>query len=133
MIPERVRPLVAKTAGLAERFEAAGRRLYLVGGVVRDAIVSDASSAQAPGYDLDLTTDARPDETEGLLDGWADAIWLQGKRFGTIAAIRHGTTFEITTHRAEVYDPDSRKPEVVYADAVEADLYRRDFTINAMA
>ncbi|MGH9071729.1 MAG: CCA tRNA nucleotidyltransferase, partial [Acidimicrobiales bacterium] len=52
---------------------------------------------------------------------------------GTIAAIRHGTTFEITTHRAEVYDPDSRKPEVVYADAVEADLSRRDFTINAMA
>jgi poly(A) polymerase len=40
---------------------------------------------------------------------------------------------EITTHRAEAYHPDSRKPEVVFADAVEADLSRRDFTVNAMA
>src|SRR5439155_12893022 len=40
---------------------------------------------------------------------------------------------EITTHRAEAYQPDSRKPAVQFADAVEADLSRRDFTVNAMA
>lgn len=133
MIPERVRPLVEETSELAGRFEAAGKHLYLVGGVVRDAIVPQATTAESAAYDLDLTTNARPEETEALLAGWADAVWLQGKRFGTIAAIRRGRTFEITTHRAEVYDPDSRKPEVVYADAVEADLSRRDFTVNAMA
>ena len=42
-------------------------------------------------------------------------------------------SYEITTHRAEAYDPDSRKPDVVFADAVEVDLSRRDFTVNAMA
>src|SRR5207248_7877770 len=40
---------------------------------------------------------------------------------------------EVTTHRAEAYWPDSRKPDVAFADAVEADLARRDFTVNAMA
>lgn len=124
-------PLLAQTAGLAERFAAGGKRLYLVGGVVRDAVGNFADLGG--DYDLDLTTDARPDEVEQLVSGWADAVWLAGKRFGTIAAIQRGRRFEITTHRAEVYDPDSRKPEVAYASEVEADLSRRDFTVNAMA
>ena len=47
------------------------------------------------------------------------------------ASGRH--VFEITTHRAEAYREDSRKPEVEFADDVEADLARRDFTVNAMA
>ncbi|MGH9129729.1 MAG: CCA tRNA nucleotidyltransferase [Acidimicrobiales bacterium] len=137
-MPERVLPLVEETAELATRFEAAGKQLYLVGGVVRDAIVgapgtSTNPSADPAAHDLDLTTDARPDEVEALVAGWADAVWLQGKRFGTIGAIHRGRRYEITTHRAECYDPDSRKPAVAYADEVEADLSRRDFTINAMA
>ena len=41
--------------------------------------------------------------------------------------------YEITTHRAEAYSPDSRKPEVSFTDAIDADLSRRDFTVNAMA
>ncbi len=130
VIPERVRPLVEQTAELAQRFEAAGKRLYLVGGVVRDAIIGQALPED---YDLDLTTDARPEEVEALVSGWADAVSVQGKRFGTIAAIRRGRHFEITTHRAECYDPDSRKPKVAYAEQVEVDLSRRDFTVNAMA
>src|SRR5439155_1264415 len=63
----------------------------------------------------------------------ADALWLQGKRFGTVGARKDGQLFEITTHRDEAYRPESRKPDVRFADAVEADLARRDFTINAMA
>ena len=43
------------------------------------------------------------------------------------------TVFEVTTHRAEAYSPDSRKPDVSFADEVESDLSRRDFTVNAMA
>ena len=65
--------------------------------------------------------------------GWADAVWTQGERFGTIGCRKGGRDYEITTHRAEAYSPDSRKPEVVFADAIEADLSRRDFTVNAMA
>jgi poly(A) polymerase len=129
VIPDRIAPLVSETAELAERFAAAGHRLYLVGGVVRDAIVDRL----APDHDLDLTTDAVPDRVEEILDGWADSTWAQGKRFGTIGARRGGRTFEITTHRAEAYVPDSRKPEVAFSSSIEADLSRRDFTVNAMA
>jgi poly(A) polymerase len=63
----------------------------------------------------------------------AEALWTQGERFGTIGARFNGWDFEITTHRAEAYHRDSRKPEVQFAEVVEADLSRRDFTVNAMA
>ncbi len=153
MIFERLRPVLDAAGPLAERFTAAGKRLYLVGGTVRDAIAGrpgeeDAEpggqrggqplagrAPAAPGThaDIDCTTDARPDEIECLVAGWADAVWTQGKRFGTIGCRRGEWTFEITTHRAEAYLPESRRPEVVFGDDVAADLARRDFTINAMA
>jgi len=129
VIPDRFRPLVELTSSLAARFQAAGFSLYLVGGVVRDHILGVA----AEGSDLDFTTDARPDDVEGLLSGWAESVWLQGKRFGTVGAWRGGLRHEITTHRAEAYAADSRKPEVAFSDDVAVDLSRRDFTVNAMA
>lgn len=131
-VPERFRGLVADTATLVERFVAAGHRIYLVGGSVRDALLDGTAPVEAK-TDLDLTTDALPDEIEALVEGWADAVWTQGKRFGTIGARHRGKVFEITTHRAEHYHPDSRKPEVTFGDSIDADLSRRDFTINAMA
>ena len=130
--PARFEPLVDATSSLAERFADAGHRLYLVGGSVRDALIDAALDPAGPS-DLDLTTDALPEQIEALLQGWADAIWTQGKRFGTIGATHEGRTFEITTHRAEHYHADSRKPEVSFGDDVLVDLSRRDFTINAMA
>jgi poly(A) polymerase len=120
---------VAETSDLGERFRQAGHRLYLVGGVVRDAVLGRLQ----PDADLDFTTDARPQRIEELVTGWADAVWAQGKRFGTIGLVRDGRRIEITTHRGEAYPPDSRKPEVVFSDDVEDDLSRRDFTVNAMA
>jgi poly(A) polymerase len=129
VIQERLRPILEETRPLAERFAAAGHRLYLVGGIVRD-LLADRPVEQP---DIDLTTDARPEQTKALLNGWADALWTQGERFGTIGAKKGDRSFEITTHRAEAYDPDSRKPAVEFSDAIEADLSRRDFTVNAMA
>ena len=85
------------------------------------------------GRDIDLTTDALPAAVKKLVAGWADSVWSQGERFGTIGCQTDGWTFEITTHRADAYDPDSRKPDVVFSDQIEADLSRRDFTVNAMA
>jgi len=96
---------------------------------VRDLIVDTGRD----DFDLDLTTDARPADIKACLDGWADAIWTQGERFGTIGAKLGERTYEITTFRAEVYADDSRKPHVTYSDDIETDLARRDFTINAMA
>ncbi|HEX7443077.1 MAG TPA: CCA tRNA nucleotidyltransferase [Acidimicrobiales bacterium] len=134
MFPERLRPLVDATADLSDRFRAAGHTLYLVGGSVRDAIVADAATPAADvGSDLDFTTDARPDAIEAVLRGWADAVWTQGKRFGTIACLRGDQKYEITTHRAEAYHADSRKPDVAFGDDIGDDLARRDFTVNAMA
>ena len=134
MFPERLQPLVQATADLSDRFRSAGHSLYLVGGSVRDAIVADEGSPGGRGdRDLDFTTDARPDDIEAVVTGWADAVWTQGKRFGTIGCLRGGQKYEITTHRAEAYRPDSRKPDVAFGDSVEDDLARRDFTINAMA
>jgi poly(A) polymerase len=132
-VPERFRPLVEATADLAARFRRAGHALYLVGGSVRNAFVPRPAPPDQGGSDFDLTTDARPDEIESVVAGWGDSVWTQGKRFGTIGVRRGGRRYEITTHRAEVYRPDSRKPDVTFGDDIEEDLSRRDFTVNAMA
>ena len=129
MIPDRFRPVLDELSPLTERFAVAGHRLYLVGGTVRDLLIGD----DRDDFDFDVTTSALPPEIKELLAGWADAIWTQGERFGTIGAKKDGRTYEITTHRAEVYNDDSRKPDVEFADQIETDLSRRDFTINAMA
>ncbi|HEX6197926.1 MAG TPA: CCA tRNA nucleotidyltransferase [Jiangellaceae bacterium] len=120
----RIAPVVDE---LAERFTAAGHEIALVGGSVRDALLDRL------GADLDLTTSARPAETKRLLSGWADGVWDVGAAFGTIGARKLGYQIEITTYRSDVYDRNSRKPEVSYGESIEEDLVRRDFTINAMA
>ncbi len=130
MIPERLRWLVedgSPTVELAARFLEAGHTLYLVGGSVRDALLDREVD------DLDLTTDARPEQIRAVLTGWADAIFEVGEAFGTIGARKQDWFFEITTFRSEVYRYESRKPRVTFSDRIEDDLVRRDFTINSLA
>ncbi|MGC3993646.1 MAG: CCA tRNA nucleotidyltransferase [Propionicimonas sp.] len=120
----RIAPVIDE---LGARFAEAGETLALVGGPVRDAMLGRLQN------DLDFTTSAHPDVTERLLAGWADAVWDLGKEFGTIGSRKGQWTVEVTTYRAEKYDPGSRKPQVRFGDSLEGDLGRRDFTVNAMA
>lgn len=108
-------------------FAAAGHELALVGGCVRDVFLG-----RTPG-DLDLTTDAHPDEVLRIVGDWADTVWTVGIKFGTVGLRKDGTTFEVTTYRSEHYPAGSRKPDVRYGTSLVADLSRRDFTVNAMA
>ena len=115
-------------APVSERFTAAGHRLYLVGGLVRDRLMGLVST-----NDHDLTTDATPDLVREIVEDVADAVWLQGERFGTVGIRVGDLIMEITTHRAESYVGDSRKPVVRFSTDLHEDLGRRDFTVNAMA
>ncbi len=115
------------TQQLAARLAKGGYRAYLVGGSVRDALLD------RPIEDVDIATDARPDDIEKAVSEWADAVWLQGQRFGTVGCEKDGERFEVTTFRADVYHAESRKPEVTFSDDIHTDLSRRDFTVNAMA
>jgi poly(A) polymerase len=116
-----------EATNLAIAFKAAGFKLALVGGPVRDAILGRL------GNDLDFTTDAHPKDCEKILNKWADSVWDIGAAFGTVAGKKGDITVEITTYRSESYEVDSRKPNVEFGKTIEADLARRDFTINAMA
>lgn len=115
---------------IADAFRQSGHRLYLVGGIVRDQWLDHEPGDSA---DIDLTTDAPPDVTKRIVAPFADALWTQGERFGTIGLQHRGRAIEITTHRAESYEPDSRKPAVAFGTEIAVDLSRRDFTVNAMA
>jgi poly(A) polymerase len=129
MIPERIKPTLDAVRPLAQAFAAEGHALYLVGGIVRDLL----AGRDLEDGDIDLTTDASPDVIKAIVQPLAEALWTQGERFGTIGARIGGRDHEITTHRGEAYRPDSRNPEVTFSDDIEADLSRRDFTVNAMA
>jgi poly(A) polymerase len=117
----------AVTDDLGRRFAAAGHQLALVGGWVRDALLGRHDN------DLDLTTDARPEQVIAIVDGWADALWETGIVYGTVGLRKAGFNLEVTTYRSELYETESRKPAVTFGDSLDEDLSRRDFTVNAMA
>jgi poly(A) polymerase len=117
---------------LAEAFAGAGFSLYAVGGSVRDALLG---VPRGEDYEIDFTTNARPEDIEPLMKPLCTALWQQGRAFGTIGGTLRdsGVLVEVTTFRSEAYVDHSRKPAVEWGDSLEADLSRRDFTINAIA
>lgn len=108
---------------IARRLEDAGFDTWAVGGAVRDALVG-----RAPG-DWDLTTAARPADVRRLFRRTIPV----GIEHGTVGVLgRDGRMVEVTTFRRDV-ETDGRHARVTFADTVEEDLQRRDFTINAVA
>src|ERR671912_106654 len=121
------------TRSLADIFAAAGKELYLVGGIVRDALLGRARLA-----DLDFATSAQPPRTRELIESaGASSVYLVGERFGTIGAIfgeePDRLQVEVTTYRREAYPDEQRFPEVAFDATLVDDLARRDFTMNAIA
>ena len=110
-------------AGLMGQLHSAGFAAYVVGGAVRDIL-----AGRAPA-DWDLATDATPDQ---LRSAFPDAQYEN--RFGTVGIPTPAGVREVTTFRADGPSSDARRPDAItFLGAIEGDLARRDFTINAMA
>ena len=126
-------PQQAVTRKLVSVFDTAGEELFLVGGIVRDALLALAIPA-----DLDFATSASPAQSREFLEAaGASSVYLVGERFGTVGAVfgelpnRLGV--EVTTYRREVYPDETRFPVVAFDATITDDLSRRDFTMNAIA
>lgn len=106
--------------------EAAGFRVFAVGGCVRDSLLGLTPA------DYDMCTNARPEEISRVFAG--HQLLHHGQKHGTVGVVLDGQVFEITTFRTEGGYTDARHPDwVEFVGSVEEDLARRDFTINAMA
>lgn len=116
-----INPIVQEAAGV---FVQAGKQAFLVGGAVRDLLRGKAAK------DWDLATDARPEEVIRLFR----RVIPTGIKHGTVTVLFKGLSLEVTTFRTEAGYSDGRRPDQVsYAAAIEEDLSRRDFTMNAVA
>lgn len=113
---------------LHELFKKADKKLYLVGGSVRDFLTGDVPK------DFDLATDAHPDEVLNIVDGYRTN--LQGRAFGVVVVYTKDQPggIEIATFREDNYDSKlgkTRNPDVKYT-TIEQDVLRRDIRINGL-
>jgi len=121
--PKAVRAICNR---LAER----GFRGWVVGGSVRDSLLSGSESAPRIENDWDVATDARPEQVQAIFN----RVIPTGIEHGTVTVLLDGTGYEVTTLRGETSYSDGRRPDSVhFVDDIVADLARRDFTINAIA
>ena len=108
---------------IATKLQTAGKQAWLVGGLVRDLALGLKPS------DVDITTDARPEEVEAIFD---ETIPV-GRAFGTVIVRVGGMESEVTTFRSESSYSDARHPDsVTFSKTPEEDAERRDFTCNAL-
>lgn len=111
---------------LIHLLQSHGHSAYVVGGCVRDSILG-----RNP-HDWDICTSATPSE---MLEIFKDKRVIEtGLQHGTITVVVDGESYEITTFRIDGDYSDNRRPDnITFTTSLEADLSRRDFTINAMA
>jgi len=112
--------------------------VYLVGGIVRDSAASALQAGKGivdelEGSDWDLATRAQPRRVLSLLRSAGITAVTVGIDHGTVAAIQRKQQIEITTFRSDGTYEDGRHCRVTFADTIEEDLRRRDFTVNALA
>lgn len=111
---------------IIDRISASGEKAYLVGGSLRDMLLSKAP------HDFDVASSASP---EKICDIFCDMRVIKtGIAHGTVTLLSSGGPVEITTFRVDGAYTDMRHPEsVTFTRRIEDDLARRDFTVNAMA
>lgn len=128
VVPEAVQEL-------CQRFQQAGFRAWLVGGCVRDELLLGMRAAGTElltheRNDWDIATDAHPEQTQRLFK----RVIPTGIQHGTVTVMVGKVGYEVTTLRGEHDYSDGRRPDAVFfIDDIQADLARRDFTMNAIA
>jgi len=105
-------------------FKKNGKKLYVVGGAVRDAILGKSPK------DFDVATDAKPDEVEKIAKDNGIPTKLVGKRFGVVIWIINGVEYEVATFRKDI--GKGRRPDRVDYTDIHGDVKRRDLTVNAL-
>ncbi|MFT3921762.1 MAG: CCA tRNA nucleotidyltransferase [Myxococcales bacterium] len=123
---ERLRPsdIPNAVSELCRELEKRGHKAWIVGGCLRDLLRG------RPAADWDLATSARPEQVQATFP----RVFPTGIQHGTVTVRHRGQNYEVTTLRGEGAYSDGRRPDSVeFVESIEADLARRDFTINAMA
>lgn len=111
---------------LSRLFNTHNIKIYLVGGSIRDCLLSKIPS------DFDFATSARVDKILEILRDYK--TFRSGEKYGTIGVLFDGVKCEITTFRSDYDYLDNRHPNnIVFHNEISKDLERRDFTINAIA
>lgn len=126
-VHSQLKPFLATTFGEAafnvcEQIQAAGFSVYMAGGSVRDLLLD------LPIVDIDLATSALPKDLEKILQVKSN----HAEDLGSVVAVHKGFEFEITTFRNESTEATGRKPNKITFGTIEDDVYRRDFTVNAL-
>lgn len=122
---------------VTETLEKGGFEAFLVGGCVRDLLMTNPPAGGPK--DWDIATNAKPEEIQGLFEKT-----VYENKFGTVGVLIDVSreneetvsyeTIEVTTYRKDGKYIDGRHPETVeYSDTIEEDLKRRDFTMNSIA
>ncbi|MCV2882080.1 CCA tRNA nucleotidyltransferase [Actibacterium sp. XHP0104] len=114
-----------ETRAVCAALTDAGYQALFVGGCVRNALLG------APVSDLDIATDARPEQVMDVVRAAGLAAVPTGIDHGTVTVVSNHVPHEVTTFRRDV-ETDGRRAVVAYADGPEADAHRRDFTMNAL-
>ena len=112
---------------MAETLTQAGYQAYAVGGCVRDLLL------ERPVHDLDLATNAHPEQVEAVFAAAGQRTVAVGKQFGVVVVVTPGgANVEVATFRHDGAYIDGRRPTAVTFSSAEDDVRRRDFTVNAL-
>ncbi len=120
--------LPGKLTLLARLFDEAGAPLYVVGGLVRNALLG------VPPSDIDICSAMAPDDVAALCREWNIPCICKAPQFGTVELHLGGHAYEHTTFRSDRYDAGGahRPAAVCFGSTIQGDAFRRDFTCNAL-